>query len=132
MSAFEVAAMPFGMRIAFKGFPTPEDVVQMTAEMERVMAQLPAGWGCMVDMRHNKAFSADSAEMMKAQIDSCKRGGMLRAVVILQSAIMALQAKRISSEAGIASVIRFIDAGSDPAWEQTATAWLVRGIEPGG
>jgi|CXWL01.1.fsa_nt_gi hypothetical protein len=132
MSVYEVAAAPYGMRIAYQGFPSAQDVAEMTGDIQRIIAVLPAGWGVLVDMRQNKAFSAESAEMMKQQIEACKRYGMQRAVVILQSAIMALQAKRISNETGILPFIRFIDAGSDPAWEQAAIAWLTRGVEPVG
>lgn len=132
MSVFEISPAPYGMRIAYKGFPTPEDVAAMTGEMQRIIAPLAPGWGVLVDMRHNKAFSAESADMMKQQIETCKLAGMNRAAVVLQSAIMALQARRISNETGIIPFIRFIDAGSDPAWEQAATAWITRGTEPAG
>lgn len=131
MSAFEVTGTPYGLQIAFKGFPNPEEVAAMTTEMERVMPSLRPGWGILVDMRDNKAFSAESAGMMQAQIAACKQHGMVRAAVVLQSAIVALQARRIATASGIIPIIRFIDAGSDPNWEKRATAWITRGDEPG-
>ncbi|MDX2057715.1 MAG: hypothetical protein SFV24_07915 [Gemmatimonadales bacterium] len=103
----------------------------MTAMMERVLPSLPPGWGILVDMLDNKAFSAETAAMMEAQVAVCKRHGMGRAVVVLQSAVVALQARRIATAGGAIDIIRFLDAGSDPQWEKRAVAWITQGIEPG-
>lgn len=128
--AYEVESTSYGMRLTFKGFPQPDDVAQMNNDVERTIKSLPEGFGVMVDMRANRAFSNEAAEMMKGQIDTCRDFGMKRGAVILQSAIMTLQAKRLAVETGINTLMRFIDSSSDPNWEDKAVRWLDQGTEP--
>lgn len=131
MSAFEVNATPYGVRVAYKGFPDAREVGEMTTLMEKMMPTLHAGWGILVDMRDNKVFSQEVADLMQGQITLCKRFGLGRAAVVLQSAIVALQARRIAIEGGVIPIIRFIDAGTHPDWEKRAIAWISRGDDPG-
>lgn len=127
---YDVETTNYGMRLAFKGFPQPEEVAQMNSDVERAIKSLPDGFGVMVDMRANRAFSTEAAEMMKGQIDNCRDFGMKRGAVILQSAIMTLQAKRLAVETGIDQMMRFIDASSHSDWEDRAIKWLEQGTEP--
>lgn len=127
---YEMETTDYGLRLAFKGFMSPEEVGAMNKVMERTVIDLPDGFGVLVDMRGNRAFSPEVVELMKAQIDICRARGMDRGAVILQSAIMALQARRITGEAGILPQIRFLDSSADPGWEKTAIDWVARGKEP--
>lgn len=127
---YEIDATDYGMRLALRGFANPAEIGEMNREMERIISRLDEGFGVLVDMRATRAFSAEVAELLKGQIEMCKARGMARGAVILQSAIATLQARRITSEAGIAPQVRFIDASSDPAWEETAIAWAQSGQEP--
>ena len=127
---YEMETADYGLRLAFKGFMTPEEIGGMNQEMEKVVSGLPEGWGVLVDMRGNSAFSPEVVELMKAQIGLCRAHGMDRGAVVLQSAIMTLQARRITGEAGILPQIRFLDASADPAWEKTAIDWVEKGKEP--
>lgn len=131
MSAFEVTPTQYGLRIAYKGFPDPREVAEMTTTMQRILPTLPPGWGILVDMLDNKAFSAESAALMEGQVTLCRQHGLVRAAVVLQGAIIALQARRIAAAGGALDVIRFFDAGADPDWEKRAVAWITLGIEPG-
>jgi hypothetical protein len=120
----------YGLRLAFKGFMTPEEIGGMNHEMARLVSGLHEGWGVLVDMRGNSAFSAEVVDLMKAQIGLCRENGMDRGAIVLQSAIMTLQARRITGEAGILPQIRFLDASADPGWEKTAIDWVAKGVEP--
>jgi len=127
---YEMETAQYGMRLAFKGYMSPEELGAMNQEMARVVAGLPDGFGVLVDMRGNRAFSPEVVELMKEQIGLCRAHGMDRGAVILRSAIMTLQARRITGEAGILPQIRFLDASADPGWETTAVDWVARGKEP--
>jgi hypothetical protein len=120
----------YGLRLAFKGFMTPEEIGGMNHEMARLVSGLHEGWGVLVDMRGNSAFSAEVVDLMKAQIGLCRENGMDRGAIVLQSAIMTLQARRITGEAGVLPQIRFLDASADPGWEKTAIDWVAKGQEP--
>lgn len=127
---YEMETTDYGLRLAFKGFMTPEEIGGMNHEMARLVSGLHEGWGVLVDMRGNSAFSAEVVDLMKAQIGLCRENGMDRGAIVLQSAIMTLQARRITGEAGILPQIRFLDASADPGWEKTAIDWVAKGVEP--
>lgn len=127
---YDIEATEYGMRLTFKGFISPEEIAQLNREIERIIVGLPDGFGVIVDMRENRAFPNEVADLMKRQIDMCKERGMGRGAIVLQSAIMTLQARRITSEAGISPQVRFLDASADPTWEQTALEWISQAVEP--
>ena len=127
---FEVKPTEFGMELSILGFIGPSEVAEMNKDIERIGSQAPDGFGVLVDMRANRAFSNEVAELMKEQIGLCVATGMNRAAVVLQSAIMTLQARRLVTETGMEQQIRFIDASSDDDWTATARDWIDRGVEP--
>ena len=55
---------------------------------------------------------------------------MERSVVILNSPLMTMQAKRLSKESGIDAFERYIDASNDTNWEKHALAWVKSGVDP--
>lgn len=130
MSKYDVEKTDYGLKLAVRGFISPEEVGQMNREIEQLATKLDRGFGVVVDMRDNRAFSNEVAELMKKQIGACIENGMSRGAVVLQSAIMTLQARRLVTETGMGDKVRFIDASSDTDWEPAAVAWAARGEEP--
>lgn len=55
---------------------------------------------------------------------------MQRSAVVLSNAILTLQFKRIAKETGIYEWERYIDASKNPNWEEIATDWLEKAIDP--
>lgn len=127
---YEVKATDYGLELSVLGFISPAEVGAMNLDIERLGKKQPDGFGVIVDMRANRAFSNEVAELMKEQIGLCVKTGMNRAAVVLQSAIMTLQARRLVTETGMEQTIRFIDASSDGEWMATARDWVERGTEP--
>lgn len=127
---YGVAKTDYGMKLSILGFINPDEVNQMNREIKDLGKKLDDGFGIVVDMRENRAFSNEVAELMKDQIGICIDVGMARAGIVLQSAIMTLQARRLIAETGIADRVRFIDASSEPDWERAAVQWASRGAEP--
>ena len=68
-------------------------------------------------------------ELLKEAILFCKKVGMERNAVVLNSAIATLQARRLGKETGTDRWARYIDA-SHPDWEKIALDWLVSAKDP--
>lgn len=127
---YSIKPTDYGLKLEILGFMEPEEAASMNRELEAAVSKLDEGFALVVDMRANRAFSNEVAELMKEQVGICLDGGMSRAGVVLQSAIMTLQARRVVAETGTAEKIRFIDASADVDWEKTAEDWVVRSVEP--
>ena len=127
---YKVEKADYGMKLSILGFINPDEVNKMNGEIKALGAKLDDGFGIIVDMRENRAFSNEVAELMKEQIGICVDVGMGRGSIVLQSAIMTLQARRLIAETGIADRVRFIDASAVSDWEKVATQWATRGVEP--
>ena len=119
----------YGYRITFAGFVQQDGAEKLLAAMQSNIRHRP-GFSVLVDMRASRAFPAEAQEIVKKAIFFCREAGMERNVVVLDSAIAALQARRLARETGIGDWIRYIDASSSPDWESVALAWLERGIDP--
>jgi hypothetical protein len=127
---YEVTKTDYGLKLGIMGFIDSDQVLKMNQEIETKGGELDDGFAVVVDMRENRAFSNEVADLMKEQIGLCVKVGMQRASVVLQSAIMTLQARRLVTETQMSERIRFIDASADIDWEKTAEDWAVRGVEP--
>lgn len=127
---YEIEPTQYGVLMAVTGFASPDDIAAMDRDLARVVRRLPEGFGIVLDMRASPAFSVAAAERLKGQLEVCRRHGMERGAIVLQSAIIALQARRITSEAGLLPRIRFLDASGDTGWERAAVAWVESGEEP--
>ena len=55
---------------------------------------------------------------------------MVRSAVILSSPVIAAQFRRIGGETGIGQWERYIDASTEPDWEEVGMNWLLHAIEP--
>lgn len=122
----------YGYRIVFEGYLVKDDLGDLIENMKRTIRPRngSGNFPVLVDMRKSHAFPADAQEVIKQAILYCKQVGMDRNCVVLNSAIAAMQAKRLAKETGIDSFIRYIDASSDPQWEKAALDWLVRAVDP--
>ena len=121
---------PYGYRISFDGFLLRDDAGDLLERMKEVVRPRAGGFHVLVDLRHSRAFPAESQEVLKQAIQICKEMGMERNAVVLNSAIATLQARRIAKEAGISEWVRYIDASTEPEWERVATEWLATGVDP--
>ncbi|MGD2114139.1 MAG: hypothetical protein PVG07_03740 [Acidobacteriota bacterium] len=131
MSAkYKVETTDYGLKLSVLGFISEDEVRAMNQEIEQQGSGLADGFGVVVDMRASRAFSNEVAELMKEQIGICIKTGMSRGSVVLQSAIMTLQARRLITETNLSDRVRFIDASADTEWEKTAIAWADQGVEP--
>ena len=83
-----------------------------------------------VDMRTLIPLTAECRQPLEDGQIYANRKGMNRSVVILSNPVLTLQFKGIAHETGIYKHERYVDASSDPNWEQTGLAWLTKCIDP--
>jgi hypothetical protein len=50
--------------------------------------------------------------------------------VILANAVIQLQFRRLAKDSGIYAWERYISAADTPNWEQVATNWITKGVDP--
>ncbi len=81
-------------------------------------------------MRTMKGVPPDAQEVMVRGQGLFKKKGMERSAVILSSAAIAMQFKRLGKESGIYSFERYFDASSDAAWQKHAVDWVKSAIDP--
>jgi len=124
-----VRVTDYGVDIVFGGPLGREETVELLAELHR---ELPRGrrFGVLVDSRRSRAYSAKEQEAFRRGILLCVERGMERSVVVVDSQISALQAKRLGKETGTLAWTRYIDARKHPHWQRIAEDWLLRGIDP--
>ena len=120
----------YGFRLTLEGFLQRDEAGELLAAMKSTVRPRNGGFAVLLDMRHSRAFPAEAQELIKEALVYCKDAGLERNAVVLNSAIAALQARRLARETGIEDDIRYIDAASEPEWERVAIDWLPAGIDP--
>jgi hypothetical protein len=120
----------YGYRVTFDGFLQRDDAGTLLDSMRSTVKPRDGGFSVLVDMRTSRAFPVEAQEVVKQAILLCKEAGLERNAVVLNSAIAALQARRLARETGIEKDIRYIDASNEPEWERVAIDWLTDGIDP--
>jgi len=75
-------------------------------------------------------ITAEAEKEMQNGQKLYKKSGMERSAVILSSAVVTMQFKRIAQETGIYQWERYIDASKVANWEEVAKKWLVNAEDP--
>ena len=114
----------YGYRVTLEGFLQRDHAAALLAEVRRQVRPRGEGFALLLDLRASRAFPAEAQEVLKQVILHCREAGLERNVVLLNSAIAALQARRLARETGIDGAIRYIDVSSEPEWERAARRWL--------
>jgi hypothetical protein len=127
---YRIEETSYGYRVMFEGHLQREDAGALLTEVRNVIHPRGAAFSVLVDLRGSRPFAAETQDILRAAIVHFKEAGMERNVCVLDSAIAALQARRLTREAGVAEGSRTIDVSSRPDWERAALDWLVRAIDP--
>ena len=125
-----VRSTDYGIDIVFGGPLTGEEAAELLAELDRKLPPPGGHFGLLVDSRRSRAYSAAEQAIFKRGILLCVERGMERSVVVHDSHIAALQAKRLAKETGTLAWTRYLDARSHPDWQRIAEDWLQQGIDP--
>jgi len=125
-----VGITDYGVDIVFGGPLTGEEAAELLAELDRKLPPPGGRFGLLVDSRRSRAYSAAEQAIFKRGILLCVERGMERSVVVHDSHIATLQAKRLGKETGTLAWTRYIDARSHHDWQGIAEHWLLHGIDP--
>jgi len=120
----------FGFQITFAGKMDEDELREWAADSRERLRDSPDEFGVLVDMRDLKLLSDDEQRVMREGQQHYQDAGMVRSSVILDSAILTLQFRRLARESGIYEWERYINAGTTDDWHQQAVDWLVDGIDP--
>lgn len=127
---YRIEETSYGYLVMFEGHLLRDDAGALLTEVKTVIRPRGSAFSVLVDLRSSRPFPAETQDILRAAIVHFKEAGMERNVCVLDSAIAALQAKRLAREAGVAEGTRTIDVSSRPDWERAALDWLVRAIDP--
>jgi hypothetical protein len=125
-----VTGTDYGLEIVFGGSLSREEAEDVLGELHRKLPPAGGSFGLLVDSRGARAYYAGAQEVFKRAILLCLERGMKRSVVVHDSPIASLQAKRLAIETGTLLWTRYIDADSRPDWQRAVRDWLIDAIDP--
>ena len=94
------------------------------------LSELPKMFGVFVDMRGLVPLASDAQGALRQGQLYARHLGMQRSVVIVDSVAVAEQFERIARETRIYAYERYINALTEPNWEQMGIDWIVDAIDP--
>ena len=127
---YKIDKKDFGYKLLFGGTVSKDEMANWVKDAKKALETQSGSFGVFVDMRDLKPLSNDAKAEMENGQKAFKEKGMQRSVVILNSAIVTMQFKKIAKETGIYDWERYIDASSTPDWEAKGIDWLKNGVNP--
>ncbi|RZV10562.1 hypothetical protein BDK88_1731 [Natrinema hispanicum] len=127
---YTIEEMDFGFQITFAGKMDADELHEWADDSQAVLRDSPDEFGVLVDMRDLKLLNDDEQQLMRDGQQHYQEAGMVRSSVILDSAILTLQFRRLAKESGIYDWERYLNAGTTDDWYQQAVDWLVDEIDP--
>ncbi|ELY49941.1 hypothetical protein [Natronorubrum bangense] len=127
---YTIEQTEFGFKITFAGKMDEQELQEWTDDSRTALQDAPDEFGVLVDMRELNLLSNDEQQVMRAGQQHYQDAGMVRSSVVLDSAILTLQFRRLAKESGIYEWERYLNAGTSDDWHQQAVDWLVDGVDP--
>lgn len=127
---YEIDRTRFGFRITFAGRMDEAELREWIAESRSVLREAPDEFSVLVDMRKLQVLGEDEQELMREGQERYREAGMQRSLVLLNSAILTLQFRRLAKESGIYEYERYVNTEIVENWKRPALEWLVNGVDP--
>lgn len=127
---YKIEKTYYGVKLTFAQTIQKEEMAQWVIESEQFLLDFPSEFGVFVDMRELKPLTAEAEQEMNRGQRLFKEKGMIRSVVILNSAIVTMQFKRIAQQTGIYAWERYLNAKAEPNWQKMGENWLTKAIDP--
>lgn len=127
---YKIEKKDFGYKLTFSDTIPASEMKLWVEESKKTLVAAPHEFGIFVDMRTLHPLVDEAKKLMEEGQKLYKQKGMKRSVVILSSAIIAMQFKRLARESGIYQFERYIDASSVADWEKVGIAWITNGVDP--
>jgi hypothetical protein len=126
-----VSATDYGFDIVFGGPLTREEADELVEELRQKLPPPGGRFGLLVDSRQARAYPPEVQQAFRRGILLCAERGMERSIVVLDSEVSTIHAKRLAKETDTLAGTRYLDARTHRNWRRIASDWLLRGIEPG-
>jgi len=127
---YEIQKKPWGYQLTFGGSISDQEMQAWVDESAKMLAAAKPDFGVFVDMRTLSPLASDAQAIMQSGQKLYKAKGMTRSVVILASALVTLQFKRIAKETGIYAWERYIDGSCVADWQERGIAWVRDKVDP--
>jgi hypothetical protein len=127
---YKIEKKNYGVKLTFDGFIKKEEMEQWVQEAKNIVPQLPGKFGVLVDMRTLKPLPRDAQAAMEEGQKVFKQNGMERSAVVLNSATVTMQFKKIAKDTGIDQWERYIDASKHSDWENKSLEWIQKAKDP--
>lgn len=127
---YRIEKKPYGFHISFDGFIKAEEMAQWVKESGAALADVRGHFGVFVDMRNLKPLPQEAKSIMETGQKMYKAKGMQRSVVAVESAVVAMQFKKLAQESGIYEWERYLDVSKTPNWQEVGREWLEKGVDP--
>lgn len=127
---YRVEPTSFGYRITFSGTMTLAEMKEWVQASRKALLAAPKDFGVFVDMRDLAPLAPETTAAMTEGQKLFLTSGMKRSVVIVRSATLAMQFRRLAKQSGIDAFERYINEGDRPDWRQAGEKWLVEAVDP--
>ena len=127
---YKIERRPSGYILTFAGMIKIDEMQNWKKDSQIALSQeSSSSFGVIIDMRDLQPLASETQDVMIEGQKLYKQKGMLRSAVILSSAIISLQFKKLAKESGIYATERYIDATcSNPI--EIAINWVKDGTDP--
>ena len=98
---YKIDKKDYGYLLTFSGMVNLEEMSKWVEDSKKALTGAPSSFGVIIDMRDLKPIAEDVKKKMEEGQILYKEKGMARSAVILSSAVLTLQFKRIAQESGI-------------------------------
>lgn len=128
---YSITKKDYGWLLVFGDSISEVEMMKWVEESKKALASgTKKDFGVFVDMRTLKPLAQSTKDIMVKGQMLYKQAGMIRSVVILQSAVITMQFKRIAKESGIDAWERYISAETTPDWQKKGEDWLKSAKDP--
>lgn len=127
---YKIEKKNYGYKLTFGGTIKADEMMAWVDDSKKKLVMAAKEFGVFVDMRTLKPLATDAQVHMQEGQKLYKKKGMVRSVVIIDSAVTKMQFVRIAKETGIYAWERYIDASSVADWEKVGIDWITKGIDP--
>lgn len=127
---YQVKETEYGLYLKITGSVSLEDSKTVLSELRQIFHKRESGICGLADLHEMELLSAETQAVCVEIQQMCIKFGVKRIAVILGNSAVAYQFKRLSLQSGIRDYERYLDASSDPDWEEKAMAWVIDGTDP--
>ncbi len=127
---YEVKKTAYGIYFKFDEEATFEERARSFRDALFILPQIGPVFSVYTDLRGHRLIPKEALVLITQGALIYRKKGMIRSVVIVDSALVVKQLRRYAQRSGACAWERYIYTSETDNWEQAAQDWLVSGVEP--